>query len=34
MEHNANRVFVIGNLGEKSGRIRGENSMRIIQNII
>ena len=34
MEHNANRVLVIGNLGEKSGRIRGENSMRIIQNII
>ena len=32
MERMANRVFVIGNLGEKTGRIKGENSMRIIQN--
>ena len=32
MERMANRVFIIGNLGEKSGRVRGENSMRIIQH--
>lgn len=34
MERMVNRVFVIGNLGEKSGRIRGENSMKIIQNAL
>lgn len=34
MERMANRVFVIGNLGEHSGRIRGENSMRIIQHAL
>ena len=27
----ANRVFILGNLGEKSGRIHGENSMKIVQ---
>ena len=32
MERMANRVFIIGNLGEKTGRIHGEDSMRIIQH--
>lgn len=32
MERMCNRVFVIGNLGEKHGKIMGENSMKIIQN--
>ena len=30
MEKMANRVFVIGNLGEKYGRIMGQNSMKIV----
>lgn len=34
MERMVNRVFVIGNLGERSGRIRGENSMKIIQHAL
>lgn len=29
-----NRVFLVGNLGERSGRPRGENSMRIIQHAL
>ena len=32
MERMVNRVFIIGNLGERSGRVKGENSMKIIQN--
>ena len=32
MERMANRVFIIGNLGEKSGYMKGQNSMRIILN--
>ena len=32
MERMVNRVFIIGNLGEKHGKIKGENSMKIIQN--
>jgi hypothetical protein len=32
MEKMCNRVYVIGNLGEKHGKIMGENSMKIIQN--
>ena len=31
MEKMVNRVFVIGNLGEKHGKIMGQNSMKIIQ---
>ena len=34
MERMVNRVFVIGNLGDRSGRIRGENSMKIIQHAL
>jgi 3-phosphoglycerate kinase len=34
MERMVNRVFLIGNLGERSGRPRGENSMRIIQHAL
>jgi hypothetical protein len=29
-----NRTFVIGNLSDKSGRIKPENSMRIIHNAL
>ena len=32
MERMANRVFILGNLGEKAGKIKGENSMKIIQH--
>jgi hypothetical protein len=32
MERMCNRVFVIGNLGDKHGKIKGENSMKIIQS--
>lgn len=32
MERMANRVFVLGNLGERAGRIKGESSMKIIQH--
>lgn len=32
MERMANRIFVIGNLGDRAGRIMGENSMRLIQH--
>lgn len=32
MERMVNRVFIIGNLGEKHGKIKGENSMKIIQH--
>ena len=31
MERMANRVFVIGNLGERHGKIMGQNSMKLIQ---
>ena len=31
MDKMANRIFVIGNLGERHGKIKGENSMKIIQ---
>lgn len=31
MERQVNRVFIVGNLAEKTGRIKGENSLRIIQ---
>jgi len=34
MERMVNRVFLIGNLGDRSGRARGENSMRIIQHAL
>ena len=34
MERMVNRVFVIGNMGERSGRMRGENSMKIIQQVL
>jgi hypothetical protein len=30
MEKMVNRVFVIGNLGERDGKIMGQNSMKII----
>lgn len=30
MERMVNRIFIVGNLGEKSGKIKGENSMKII----
>lgn len=30
IEHLANRTFIIGNLGEKHGKIKTENSMKII----
>jgi 3-phosphoglycerate kinase len=32
MERMVNRVFILGNLGEKSGKIKGEDSMKIIQH--
>lgn len=32
VENLANRTFIIGNLGEKCGKIKPENSMRIIYN--
>ena len=31
MEKMANRVFILGNLGERHGRVLGQNSMKIIQ---
>lgn len=31
MERMCNRVFILGNLGERHGRIMGQNSMKIIQ---
>ena len=34
MERMVNRVFIIGNLGQKAGHIKGENSMKIIQNVL
>lgn len=34
VEHLANRTFVIGNLGERHGKIKPENSMRIVFNIL
>lgn len=33
-ERMANRIWVVGNLAEKSGRIKPENSMRIIHNAL
>ena len=32
MERQVNRVFIVGNLAEKTGRVKGENSLRIIQH--
>jgi hypothetical protein len=32
MERMVNRVFIIGNLGERNGRQQGENSMKIVYN--
>lgn len=34
IEHLANRTFIIGNLGEKCGKIKTENSMKIIYNVL
>ena len=34
MERMVSRIFIVGNLGEKSGKIKGENSMKIIQNVL
>jgi len=34
IEHLANRTFIMGNLGEKHGRIKPENSMKIVYNVI
>jgi len=34
LEHLANRTFVISNIGEKCGKIKPENSMKIIYNVI
>jgi len=34
MERMVNRVFVIGNLGERCGRPMGENSMKIVQHAL
>jgi len=31
MERQVNRVFIMGNLAEKAGKFKGENSMKIIQ---
>jgi hypothetical protein len=33
IEHFGNRTFIMGNLGERHGRILPENSMKIIYNI-
>ena len=30
MERMANRVFILANLGERAGKIKGENSLKII----
>ena len=30
MERQVNRVFIVGNLAGKTGRVKGENSLRII----
>jgi hypothetical protein len=34
IEHLANRTFIIGNLGEKCGKIKPENSLKIIYNVL
>ena len=34
IEHLANRTFIIGNLGEKHGKIKAENSMKIVYNVL
>jgi hypothetical protein len=30
----ANRIFVLGNLQERTGRVKPENSMKIVQNAL
>ena len=32
VEHLGNRIFIVGNLGEKCGKVKQENSMKIIYN--
>ena len=34
VEHIGNRTFIMGNLAEKCGKIKHENSMKIIYNVI
>ena len=34
VDHLANRTYVLGNLGEKCGKIKPENSMRIVYNVL
>ena len=34
IEHFVNRTFIMGNLGDKHGKIKPEDSMKIIYNIL
>jgi 3-phosphoglycerate kinase len=34
IEHLANRTFILGNLGDKSGKIKLENSLKIVYNVL
>jgi hypothetical protein len=34
LEHFVNRAFIVGNLGERHGKVKPENSMKIVYNVL